>query len=168
MKPYSLKKSVRIVRVCVAAFVLSVLSLFLFSFSVSHKLADDVWKQLGLSEVQGQEKIKASFLNNYLDYYGARNLKSLAAGNKGAVAKDLLQFTKQYVNSNIFKIEYHQYRDQAKPTEPSATVKSKEDIRKEKIAETEKSIKSMEESLKTMGADMQKIMQGDVTCRKIC
>lgn len=166
MKPYSLKKSVRIVRVCVAAFLLSIISLFLFSFTVSYKLGDDVWKQLGLSEAQGQEKIKTSFLNNYLDYYGARNLKNLATGNKGAVAKDLLQFTKQYVNSNIFKIEYQQYRDQAKPTEPSATVKSKEEIRKEKISETEKSIKSMEESMKTMSADMQKIMQGGVDMQK--
>ena len=69
------------------------------------------------------------------------------------------------MNSNIFKIEYHQYRDQAKPTEPSATVKSKEDIRKEKIAETEKSIE-MEESIKTMRTDAEKIMQGGVDMQK--
>jgi hypothetical protein len=166
MKPYSLKKSVRIVRICVVAFILSVISLFLFSFTVSYKLGDDVWKQLGLSEAQGQEKIKTSFLYNYLDYYGVRNFKNLAAGNRGAVAKDLLQFTKQYVSSNVFKIEYQQYREASKPIEPSKTVRSKEDIRKEKIAETEKSIKNMEESMKTMSTDMQKIMQSGIDMQK--
>lgn len=166
MKQASLKKNMAWLRICIMAFVLSILSLFLFSFTVSSRLADDIWKQLGISEQQGTEKIKTSFLNNYFDYYGVRNIKNIASGNKTAIAKDLLSFTKQYVSSGNFKTEYETMRTQAKPVEPSGPVKTKEDIRKEHIAETQKSIKQMEESMKTMDAEMKKIMQSGIDMQK--
>jgi len=166
MKQASFKKNMAWLRICIMAFVLAVLSLFLFSFTVSSKLADDIWKQLGITEKQGTEKIRTSFLGNYFDYYGVRNIKNIASGNKAALAKDLLSFTKEYVNSAEFKKEYELMRSQAKPVEPTATVKTKEEIRKEKIAETQKSIKQMEESMKTMDAEMKKIMQSGLDMQK--
>ena len=48
------------------AFILSILSLFLFSFTVSVSIAGDIWQQLGIPQEQGTEKIKKTFLNNYL------------------------------------------------------------------------------------------------------
>ncbi len=56
-------------------YCLHYLVFFLFSFKTSQKLVDDVWTQLGLNKVQGLEKVKLSFLNGYLDYYGVRNAK---------------------------------------------------------------------------------------------
>ena len=144
MNKTSLNKNVAWLRVCVATFLMAILSLFLFSFTVSSKLADDVWQQLGISQMEGTEKIKTSFLNDYFDYYGARNAKNIAAGDRSAVAKNLLSFTKQYVNGASFKSEYEKLRMQAKPGEPTEPVKTKDDIRKEKIQQTKESIKNLE------------------------
>ena len=159
MKFYTIKRGVIGLRLGITILLLSFFSLFFFSFTVSSRLADDIWNQLGISEQQGLGKIKTSFLNNYLDYYGIRNVKNIAAGNRTAIAGSLLSFTKQYVSSSAFKSEYEKIRMQSRPIEPTGTVKSKEDIRKEKITESEKAIKDIEESMKTMNADMKKIMQ---------
>jgi hypothetical protein len=120
---------------------------------------DDFWKQLGMTREQGTDGVKQSFLNGYLYYYGARNFKNIALNNRPAIARDLCQYTKQYVNSPSFKKEYEQMRVAAKPVEPENKVRGKEEIRKEKIAETEESIRKTEATIKQMGADMAKIMQ---------
>jgi len=132
-------------------------SIFLFSFSTSRSMADDIWKQLGMTKDQGLDGVKQSFLNGYLYYYGAKNAKNIALNNRGAVAKDLLTYTKQYVSSPIFKSEYEKLRKDAKPEEEVEKLRSKEDIRKEKIAETEKSIAKTVEIMKQK--DMVKVMQ---------
>jgi hypothetical protein len=134
-------------------------SLFLFSFSGSRRLAGDIWEQLGLTREQGTGNIRESFLNGYLRYYGAKNLKNIAAGNRVAVAKDLLVYSKQYIGSETFRKAYEQQRTAAKPTEPVVKNRTLEDVRKEKIAETEKSIRDIKESMKTMKPDMVKLMQ---------
>jgi hypothetical protein len=159
MKPRSFNQNIAWLRVCITLFLLAIISLFLFSFTVSNKLADDVWKQLGLTQVQGTEKIKSSFFNNYFDYYGARNAKNIALGNRAAAAKDLLVYVKKYVNSPVFKSEYEKMRASAKPGEFISHKNSKEQIRKWKIEDTEKNIKRTEEIIKKSDADMKKTMQ---------
>ena len=135
----------------------ALLSIFLFSFSTSRSIADDIWKQLGMTRDQGLDGVKQSFLNGYLYYYGAKNAKNIALNNRGAVARDLLTYTKQYVSSPVFKGEYEKLRKDAKPEEEVVKVRNKEDIRKEKIAETEKSIAKTLEIMKQK--DMVKVMQ---------
>src|ERR1044072_350072 len=93
-------------------------SLVLFSFAESRRIGDEVWKQLGMSKEQGISNIKQSFMNGYLNYYGARNLKNIATGNRLAITKDLLTYTKQYLNSEVFKKEYDLARKNSKPVEP--------------------------------------------------
>ena len=135
----------------------ALLSIFLFSFSTTTNMADDIWKQLGMTKDQGLDGVKQSFLNGYLYYYGAKNAKNIALNNRGAVAKDLLTYTKQYVSSPVFKSEYDKIRKDAKPEEEIVNLRTREDIRKEKIAETEKSIAKTLEIMKQK--DMAKIMQ---------
>lgn len=147
-------------RVCINVVLLAIISVLLFSFTVSRRLPADIWKQLGISELQGTEKIKNSFLNNYVDYYSIRNAKNIAAGDRAAVATDLLEYTKKYMSSNAFKTEYEKARINSKPVAPVVSVKTKEDIRKEKIDETKKAIKETEDVIKTSNADMKKIMAG--------
>ncbi len=132
-------------------------ALFSFSFTTSHRIADDLWQKLGMTKTQGHDGIKQSFLNGYLNYYAARNAKNIALGNRAAVAKDLLSYTKQYIGSENFKKEYELMRKNAKPQEPQLKEKSKEDIRKEKIAETEKSLKETQEVMKQ--PNMKSIME---------
>ena len=135
----------------------ALLSIFLFSFSTSRSMADDIWKQLGMTRDQGLDGVKQSFLNGYLYYYGAKNARNIALNNRAAVAKDLLTYTKQYVSSPVFKGEYEKLRRDAKPEAEVEKIRTKEEIRKEKIAETEKSIAKTEEIMKQK--DMPKIMQ---------
>jgi len=159
MQQKSFKKNLVWLRVCITFFLLAILSLFLFSFTMTYKLGDDVWKQLGLSQTQGTEKIRNSFINNYFDAYGIRNAKNIAVGNRAAVAKDLLAFAKQYVNSTAFKSAYEKERASAKPVAPTVSTRTKEDIRKEKIEEVKKQMKDTEDYLKTASGDMKKTMQ---------
>lgn len=166
MKQTSFQKNMLWLRICITAFLLAIISLFLLSFTVSGKLADDIWKQLGLSQAQGTEKIKSSFFNNYFDYYGARNAKNITAGNRAAIAKDLLTYVKQYVASAAFRTEYEKLRIQAKPSAPEVHTKSKEDIRKKMIAETEKGMKTTEDILKTANAEMKEMMQSILEMHK--
>lgn len=166
MNQPSFNKNLAWLRICITTFLLAIICLFLFSFTVSSKLANDVWQQLGLSQVQGTEKIKNSFLNNYLDYYGARNIKNITTGSRAAVAEDLLSYAKQYMSGAAFKSEYEKIRVSAKPVEPVGTVRTKEDIRKEKIDETKKAIKSTEEIMKAGDASMKEIMQGVLDMHK--
>lgn len=159
MKQSKHKKISSWLRVGRLGLMLAISTGLLFSFSVSKKLGDDVWQQLGLSKADGTDAVKNSFLNGYLYYYNARNIKNIGAGNRAAVAKDLLAYTKQYINSEAFKKEYELMRKNAKPQPSSFKARDKESIRKEKIAEAQKSIKETEENMKQWNADMQKAVQ---------
>ena len=152
-------------KVMLIIFLLTLISLFSFSFTTSRQLAADIWAQLGMTRAQGTDGIKQSFLNGYLYYYGAKNAKNVAAGNRGAITKDLLTYTRQYVSSDAFKKEYEQLRKDAKPVEPENKVRNKEEIRKDKIAETEKSIRDAEATMK-VSADMARIMKPTVDMLK--
>ncbi len=102
MKQNSLKTNLVWLRICIVSLILSLLSLILLSFTVS-RAADDLWKQLGITQMQGTEKIRNSFMNGYLEYYGVKNAKNIAAVNRAAVTKDLLTYAKSYVNHATFK-----------------------------------------------------------------
>jgi len=145
-------------------FVVALISLFSYSFTTSQNIADDFWKQLGMSKDQGTDAVKQSFLNGYLYYYAAKNAKNIATNNRVAIAKDLLSYTKQYVSSPAFKKEYNQMRNGGKPEAPEEKVITKEEVRKEKIAETEKSIKKTEEIMKQ--PNMKSIMQPSLEIMK--
>ncbi|PZR22210.1 MAG: hypothetical protein DI535_26720 [Citrobacter freundii] len=133
---------------------------FLFSSYKTRQAADDFWKALGLSQQAGTDGIKNSFLNGYLQFYSARNAKNIALNDRKAVATDLLNYTKQYISGPVFKKQYEDMRKNAEPHKPEAAkVKTLEDIRKEEIAKTEKSIKDLEKSMKEVSADIAKSLK---------
>lgn len=76
---------------------------FLFSSYQTKKLADDTWKELGLSGQPGTDAVKNRFLNNYLYHYGFKNAKNIALNNRAAIVKDLLSYAKEYISSDEFK-----------------------------------------------------------------
>jgi hypothetical protein len=160
MKQKSVQSLVIALRICGTALVLSVMSLFLFSFVASTNIGDEVWKQLGLNKQQGTEGVYRSFTSGYLYHYDARNATNIATGNRLAVAKDLLDYTKQYINSDAFKKEYEKERQQAKPEQPELKpVRTKAEVQKEEIAKMEKSLKDSEKSLKDFTPEMRKGME---------
>ncbi len=142
------------------AFVILLSISFLFSSYKAHRAADDVWKALGLSQQAGTDGIKNSFLNGYLSYYGARNIKNIALNDRKAIAQDLLAYTKQYISGPTFKKQYEDLRKSAQPQQPVAVkLRTIEEIQKEEIAKTEKSIKDMEKTLKEVSADIAKSLR---------
>lgn len=142
-----------------AAVFLLIAGSFVFMSFKMYKTYTDVWQQLGISKEKGIRNIEESFLNGYFHYYGAEKAKNIVTGDRAAIAKDLLVYVKQQVNSDAFKKQYEQQRKNAKPVQHEQKVKTKEEIRKEKIEEMEKSIKETETNMKTMKPDMVKALQ---------
>ncbi|WP_295117100.1 hypothetical protein [uncultured Chitinophaga sp.] len=131
---------------CIAVWALSCTMLVAFK---ADKLYADVWAQLGLSQSKATTNIKGSFLSGYLQFYGARNIKNIAAGDRQAVTKDLLVYTKQYVQGDEFRKEYDAYRSQQKPSAP-APPKTDEEVRTKYIKELKEGIANLEKGLQTM------------------
>ncbi|MDP4265005.1 MAG: hypothetical protein Q8941_20930 [Bacteroidota bacterium] len=124
--------------------------LLLSSFR-AQKMTDDIWKMLGITKQTGDENIRASFMNGYLYYYGAKNIKNIALNDRAAVAKDLLSYTKEFISSASFKKQYDDMRKSAKPSEPVLKpLRTIDQIQKDEIAKTEKSIKDTEKNMKDM------------------
>ncbi len=135
-------------------------SSFLFSSYHSKKVADDLWKMLGISKQSGNEGIKNSFLNGYLYYYGVKNAKNIAINDRAAIAKDLLEYTREYVSSSDFVKKYQEMRASMKPSEPESTpLRTIAQIQKDEIAKTEKGIKDTEKTIKELSPDMAKSIQ---------
>jgi len=138
----------------------------LLSFVVADRLAEDIWKRLGINRQEGSEKIRNSFIDGYLHYEGLSNVKNLVSGDRTAVAKDLMTFAKQYLSGPVFKAEYEKLRKEAHPVQPVENTKTKDQIREEQIAELKKSIATMEDLAKTMPADQKKAYQTSVEAYK--
>ena len=134
-----------------------------FFSSYTTKTFADIWQQLGISKEAGMTNIRESFMNGYLHYYGVKNVRDILANDRAAIAKDLISYSKQLVNSETFKKQYETERNGAKPVAPDNTrPKTKEEIRKEKIAETQKAITETEAGIKKMTPEIAKSLQGVV------
>ena len=158
MKQYFKKDCLQSSNIFTALLITFILGLALLSFSVK-KYTDEFWNQLGISKQMGDESIRESFLQGYLYNYGAKSAKNIVAGNRAAVTKDLLTYTKEYINTDAFKKEYEKKRAGTKPMEPQKKIaKTKEEIRKGMIDDTKKAIEDMEKQMPTFAPDVKKIM----------
>lgn len=163
MKQLSVKKTVTIIRCCIAAWLLVIISLLLFSFT-TNRLNEDFLKQLGISKLNANEKISNSLLGGYLDQYGVSNAKNIAVGNRAAVIKDLVAYTKAYVNSPAFVKAYQELKASRKPQQNK--IQSPEEFRKQIIEQYKKSIEQTEATLKKMDGAMKKSLEDAATSTK--
>lgn len=145
--------------------VISLMSLiiiggFMFmSFSV--RKMDDFWKQLGITQEKGSEKIKNSFMNGYLDYYGVKNFRALTNGDRKTVTKDLLTYAKSYLNSPAVKAAYAEEISESKPPLPELSNLTKDEIRKREVEKFKTSIEEAEKILKQF-PEMEKNMRASI------
>jgi hypothetical protein len=149
-------------RMYLPVWILAILlaSSFLFSSYKTQRAADEIWKALGISEQAGTDGIKNSFLNGYLYYYGAKNAKNIALSDRKAIAQDLLAYTRKYITGPGFKKQYEDMRKSAQPQQPEVKkIRTIEEIQKEEIAKTEKSVKDLEKTIKEASADMAKSLK---------
>ena len=140
------------------------ISATLFSFTY-RSASEAVFQRLGMSQTDANQNISKSVLQGYLTYYGAKNIKSIATGDRAAIVKDLMLYSMQYTNSEAFINEYQAMREQRKPEAP-AEAESEEDIRNKMVADLKKSIASTEESMAKMNDDMKKMMAESLTMLK--
>ena len=143
-----------------AGFALTALLILMISVSFTslRKPQDELWKQLGISRQEGEDKIRNSFMLNYLDHYGVKGALKLAVSDRSRVSQELLVHARTFLSGTEFIRWYANERLQAKPQSPEIKTISKEEIRKEKIAEMKKSISSSEELIKKM-PEMEKSMR---------
>ena len=153
MKTNSLAKRLRI---GITMLLVISTSLLLFSFTAK-RFTEDFLQQLGITKISADEKISNSILGGYLDQYGLRNAKNIAVGNRAAVVKDLLTYTKQYVSSPAFVKEYTQLRDNNKPK--PVTIETPEEMRTGIIDRYKKSIAETDANMKKADASMKKIFE---------
>lgn len=156
MQRTSLNSLLNVLRICIVAFILAIISLFLFSFTVN-KMYGDFLKELGITKTEADKKITNSILGGYMDTYGAKNAKNILLGNRAAVAKDLLVYTKQYVNGAAFKTEYAALKERNKPEVNK--VQTPEEMQEETIAMYKKSVTEMEGYIKNADANTKPIFE---------
>jgi hypothetical protein len=109
----------------------------------TNKLADDLWKQLGITHEDGKSYMFNSLQSGYLGYY-VKNAKAIAQNDRLAIINDLATQAKKYVASDEFKRRYENNRNLRKPREPQLTKTSAEEIRAREKAIIEQQIKQTE------------------------
>jgi len=156
MKQNSLKKMINRLRICILAFVLTMLSLFLFSFSVNNYYGEFL-KQLGIEKTDADKRISSSILGGYFDAYGLQNAKHIAMGNRSELVKDVLDYTKKYVASDDFRKAYTTLKQSNKPVK--YIMQTPEDMRREMIEQYRKSIAELEQSAKKADANTKAMLE---------
>lgn len=143
-----MKKRILGLKAVFAAYLILSLSSMLFSFT-ARNAADEFLQQLGISKSDADKKITNSILNGSLDTYGIKNIKSLVNGNRSALAKDLLLYTKKYTGSPAFLKAYTEQRNHSKPVPPQ--IETPEETRQHMVDDYKKSIAGIEKAI--TGAD---------------
>ncbi|MGC4100735.1 hypothetical protein [Ferruginibacter sp.] len=156
MQKTSLNTLLSVLRIFIILFILAIISMFIFSFTVN-KINEDFLKQLGISKTEADKKITGSILGGYLNTYGAKNATNIAVGNRGAVTKDLLAYTKNYVKTEAFKKEYAALKESHKPNENK--VLTPEEMRQQNIEMYKKAVTDNEASVKKADANLKPIFQ---------
>lgn len=139
--------------------IFATVSLFAFSFRMA-SFNTDLLAKLGMTKSSADDKITRSILWGSLDGYGVKNLKNLATGNKAAITKDLLEYTKKHVSSQAFLKEYAQLKESNKPK--MNPIQSPEDMEKETIAQMKKSVSELETAVKNSDKDYKPIFENSL------
>jgi hypothetical protein len=143
MKQNSLKMAVNRLWICILAFILTILSLFIFSFRVSSHY-DEFLSQLGIGKTDADKKITNSILGGYFNTYGLQNAKNVALGNRAAVVKDVLDYTRKFTAGDEFKKDYIALKQSNKPVK--YILQTPDEMRREMIEQYKKSIARLEQS----------------------
>ncbi|MGN6355814.1 MAG: hypothetical protein ACTHLB_20675 [Parafilimonas sp.] len=123
-----------------SAIILIAFCYALLSFKTT-RFNNDVFAIIGISSTQANEKISNSILNGYMQTWGIKNVKNIAAGNRSAVAMDLLSHTKKYLSSDDFVRLYAAEKENHKPQLPAAPA-TPEAYRKELIGQATQTLES--------------------------
>jgi hypothetical protein len=114
MKRSFICSAIKLLSLCAAC---AFICLFLLGLKAK-KMAEDVWKQLGLTQSDANININSSFAQGSFYYYGAKNAAKIAAGDRATVIRELAAHAKKYSNSDEFKKKYEEVRKYRTPEQP--------------------------------------------------
>lgn len=157
MRKKLIAKMIGRLHLCIAAFILVIISLFLFSFTVE-RMKEDFLKQLGITQTEADGKIANSLLGGYLDVYGIRNMKNILVNDREAVVKDLAVYAKQYVQSDAFKKQYAALKESNKPSPPNR-LQTPEEMKAGMIKSAKEFVATAEELVKKATPQTKKAME---------
>jgi hypothetical protein len=106
--------------------------------------ADDLWKQLGITQSVANINIQVSVTSDFLQYAGARNAKNIAVGNRAAVINDLVAYSKKFTSSAEFKKMYEFERSKHRPANPAQFKINMDSLRTVEKQRIEQEIKNTE------------------------
>jgi hypothetical protein len=125
------------------------------------KTVDDIWQQLGITLPDAQKNINNSFFDGKLYYFGAKNAKNLALGNRVAVVNSIVAYAKNYINSAEFKNTWQEYQNKRSevirrslPRKPEA--KTIESIKADEKLLLEKRLTAVEANLNSPNENVKK------------
>jgi hypothetical protein len=136
--------------------ITGILFVFLSSFTI-RALRDDFLKQLGITRTTADEKIGQGILDGSVDTYGLKNVKKILLVNRTAVTKEILAYTKQYLQSATFKKEYAALKEKHKPT--AYMPDSPEEAKRKNIEGIKKSISETTASMQKSNASMKPMFE---------
>lgn len=131
----------------VTGLAICVFCFFIVAMKTQHRV-DDIWKQLGLPLPDAHRNINNSFLQGRLYYFGAKNAKNVAAGDRVAVVNQLIGYAQKYYSTTEFKTAYQDSRAKFKPAQPEELpVPTEEEVKAEEKKRLEQNLKIAEENL---------------------
>jgi vacuolar-type H+-ATPase subunit H len=131
-------------------------SVFLFSFTVK-SFTGDFLKQLGITKKDADERIVSTILSGSFNEYGLRNAKNIATGNRAAIVKDVLEYSKNYIGSSAFSKAYNEMKQNQKPQ--LLHLQTPEEMQKELIERSKKSVAEMEASTQKADASLKPMFE---------
>lgn len=140
----------------VAAIVIAIVCFGLFSFTL-RSTTEAVFQKLGINQPDANQNISSSLLRGYSSHYGARNLKSIIAGDRASIVKDVVLYARQYTKGAEFKKDYEALRTKNQPQAPT-NPETEAELRSKLVADLKKSIASTEESMVKMNDETKKMM----------
>ncbi|MFZ9388296.1 MAG: hypothetical protein ACO25B_10470 [Chitinophagaceae bacterium] len=157
MKQLLIQQFIKRFRTTITLAVLGLLVVTSYSFTM-RVISEGFLKQLGISKTEAEQKISRSILGGFIDQYGVRSARNIAVGNRGAVVKDLLSFTKNYVHTDGFIKEYNSVRESQKPC-PTDHVQTPDELQKTLVEQCRKAVTETEACLKKADPSTKKIYE---------
>ncbi len=157
MRQKLLKIAILQVKLVAIAMVLLLPALLIVT-AKAEKFYMELWKELGITQQEGKAKLKDGFIYGFLYEGGFRNIRNIILGDKEAVAKDLLEYTRTYVYGSGFKNDYAKYREASKPV-LSMVAPSEPAVRKRYIEGVRLQMRAIKAEIKNTDGELKKLYE---------
>lgn len=118
---------------------------FIFSFTV-YRVSSDVWSRLGMTEEVGIGNVQSAFLEGYFYQLNPAVAKKIALGERKAIASELLNAARSYMESPAFKEDYEWYKKEKYPLPPKLA-RTKKEVQTDLQVEMSEAVENLEKMI---------------------